>query len=184
MRATVTLDADTEQLIRRRMRERGLSFKEAVNDAIRQGSAGAPPAFRTETAPLGRASVNLDRALPYAVNEDADRHEPSRRWLDTALSGQDTVASAWISLFLSPVALDAAMDRVDAWLATPPAVVLEPTVDHPRLVRELLRPIVVGGNLVNDANLAALALEHRCALVSFDLDFGRFADVRCEAPAG
>lgn len=63
MRTTVTLDPDTEQLIRRRMRERGLSFKEAINEAIRQGSAGDPPAFRTETAAMGRPTVNLDRAL-------------------------------------------------------------------------------------------------------------------------
>ncbi|MFO8076421.1 MAG: antitoxin [Actinomycetota bacterium] len=63
MRTTVTLDPDTEQLVRRRMRERGLSFKEAINDAIREGARNGGEAFRTETASLGRASVNLDRAL-------------------------------------------------------------------------------------------------------------------------
>jgi toxin-antitoxin system PIN domain toxin len=132
--------------------------------------------------------------LLYAVNEDADLHETSRRWLDRALSGRDTVAFAWIALlafvrlatkeglFPSPLTLDEAMDRVDAWLAAAPAVVLEPTVEHPRLVRDLLRPIGVGGNLVNDAHLAALALEHRCAIISFDHDFDRFEGVRRVAP--
>jgi hypothetical protein len=37
MRTTVTLDPDTEQIVRRRMRERGMTFKEALNDAIRSG---------------------------------------------------------------------------------------------------------------------------------------------------
>ena len=134
--------------------------------------------------------------LLYAVNEDADRHEVSRRWLDGALSGQDTVAFAWVALlafvrlvtkeglFSAPLKPDAAMDRVDAWLAAAPAVVLEPTVEHPRVVRELLRPLGVGGNLVNDAHLAALAIEHRCTIVSFDHDFDRFPGVRRIAPSG
>jgi hypothetical protein len=54
MRTTVTLDPDTEELIRRRMRERRLCCKEAFK-------------------------------------EDADRHEPSRRWLDDPPSRQGTV---------------------------------------------------------------------------------------------
>ncbi len=132
--------------------------------------------------------------LLYAVNTDAERHEPSRRWLDGALSGQDTVAFAWIALlafvrlvtkeglFPSPLSVDEAMDRVEAWVAAAPAVVLEPTPEHPRLVRELLRPLGVGGNLVNDAHLAALAIAHRCTVVSFDTDFDRFAGVRRLAP--
>lgn len=65
MRTTLTLDADTEQLVRRRMRERGVTFKQAVNDLLREGAvaAGAATPFRTRTASLGRPTVNLDRAL-------------------------------------------------------------------------------------------------------------------------
>lgn len=68
----MTLDADTEQLVRRRMRERGLSFKAAINDAIRAGLAAPGGSgggtFRTPTADLGVASVNLDRALAVAAD--------------------------------------------------------------------------------------------------------------------
>ena len=71
MRTTVTLDPDTEQLVRRRMRERGMSFKEALNDAIRSGARQDRP-FRTETASMGRSSVNLDRALQVAAELDDD----------------------------------------------------------------------------------------------------------------
>lgn len=69
MRTTVTLDADTEVLLRRRMRERRVSFKQALNDAIRDGlgQGGPPTEFRwTRTANLGVPTVNLDKALQLA----------------------------------------------------------------------------------------------------------------------
>lgn len=74
MRTTVTLDPDTAQLVRRRMKERGLSFKEALNDAIRAGStsAQATEPFRTETAAMGESRVNLDRALQIAADLEDD----------------------------------------------------------------------------------------------------------------
>lgn len=68
MRTTVTLDADTRSLIEKDMRERGVSFKQALNDAVRAGLTERRPAepFETETAHLGTPSVNLDRALQLA----------------------------------------------------------------------------------------------------------------------
>ena len=67
MRTTVSLDPDTEALIRNRMRERGVSFKQAVNDAIREGiGGGARQPFRTETTNLGIPAVSLDRAIALA----------------------------------------------------------------------------------------------------------------------
>lgn len=70
VRTTVTLDPDTEALVRRRMRERKVSFKQALNDAIREGAVRSTrrpgKAFRTATADLGLATVNLDRALQLA----------------------------------------------------------------------------------------------------------------------
>lgn len=62
MRTTVTLDPDAEQIIRRIMRERGLSFKEAINDAIRRSARPSEP-FRTVPASMGTPRVSLDRAL-------------------------------------------------------------------------------------------------------------------------
>lgn len=74
MRTTVTLDPDTEQLVRRRMKERGVSFKEALNDAIRAGAlspADRVP-FQTRTASLGQSQVNLDRALQLVADLEDD----------------------------------------------------------------------------------------------------------------
>ncbi len=53
-----------------------------------------------------------------------------------------------------------------------PLSVLAPTSDHARLVRTLLAAVGSGGNLVNDAHVAALSIEHCCGTVSFDTDFG------------
>lgn len=68
MRTTVTLEADVEALLRKAMRERGLTFKEAVNQAIRAGLApgeqGRP--FRQPTFSMGRPTVPLTKALALA----------------------------------------------------------------------------------------------------------------------
>ena len=132
--------------------------------------------------------------LLYAVNVDAERHDGSRRWLDAALSGRETIAFAWVvvlaflrlstrvGLFPSPLRPDDAMDRVEAWLAAAPSVIVEPTAGHSRVMRDLLRGPGTGGNLINDAHLAALAVEHRCVIVSFDRDFDRFDGVQRFAP--
>jgi hypothetical protein len=68
MRTTVTSDPDTEALVRQRMRERGVPFKQALNDAIREAARTGPEraSFQTTTASLGLPSVNLDRALQIA----------------------------------------------------------------------------------------------------------------------
>lgn len=72
MRTTVTLDPDTEHIVRRRMREKGISFKEALNDAIRRGVTHSQEPFRTETASMGVSTVNLDRALQVVAGLEDD----------------------------------------------------------------------------------------------------------------
>lgn len=67
MRTTVTLDEDVAQIVRRRMRERDLSFKEALNDVVRDGVRSPAEPFRTATARMGEPTVNLDRALRVAA---------------------------------------------------------------------------------------------------------------------
>jgi len=82
MRTTVTLDDDVVQLIRRRMAQEGVSFKEALNEAVRDGAAGrpAPRKFRTRTANIGVPAVNLDRALQLAAElEDEELIRRQRR---------------------------------------------------------------------------------------------------------
>ena len=75
MRTTVTLDPDVEARLREVARERGISFKEALNTAVRAGVAagrqGRP--YRTPARALGlRAGVNLDKALQLAGELEDD----------------------------------------------------------------------------------------------------------------
>lgn len=132
--------------------------------------------------------------LLYAVNTASQHHEKSREWLDGALSGSDTVGFAWvpllafvklstkIGLFPSPLAPADAMRQVVAWSTAPGATMIGPTARHGDILHGLLSNLGTGGNLVNDAHLAALAIEHRASIVSYDNDFGRFDGVRWDTP--
>ena len=69
MRTTITLEPDTDAAVRRLMRERGLSFKQAVNEAIRAGAApsGRRRAFRTPTFDMGAPIAPLEKAIRLAA---------------------------------------------------------------------------------------------------------------------
>jgi toxin-antitoxin system PIN domain toxin len=132
--------------------------------------------------------------LIYAVNLDAPQHRRARRWLDAALSGGEPVGFAWIALlaflrlttrarlFPKPLTLRQAVAVVEAWLAQPAAVLLQPTSRHLGLLHGLLASVGTAGNLVNDAHLAALAIDQAAELVSFDADFSRFQGLRWRLP--
>lgn len=67
MRTTVTLDSDVEARLRRVMSERGLSFKQALNDAIRRGTGGDVRSGPVTTVrSMGVPRIDLDRALQLA----------------------------------------------------------------------------------------------------------------------
>jgi len=133
--------------------------------------------------------------LLYAVNQDSPRHEAARTWLDESLSGTEAVGFAWVvllaflrlstrqDLFQHPLSAEQAFDSVRAWLAAPQAVAVDPTVRHLEVLRGLMEPFGTAANLVNDAHLAALAVEHGATVVSFDRDFGRFSGIRLEEPS-
>jgi hypothetical protein len=74
VRTTVTLDPDTRALVERAMRERGLSFKEAVNEAIRAGlvTPGSRAGSYTIPRDLGPARVDLTKALQLAAELEDD----------------------------------------------------------------------------------------------------------------
>lgn len=132
--------------------------------------------------------------LLYAVNTASDYHDSALRWLDGALSGADSVGFAWVpllaftrlstkeGLFPAPLRPADAVGQVVDWLAAPSAVLVNPTLRHAEVLTRMLEQVGTGGNLVNDAHLAALAVEHRAGIVSYDSDFGRFDRVRWDRP--
>lgn len=135
--------------------------------------------------------VNL---LLYALDQTSPRHDRARGWLERTLSGQETVGLSWTVLlafvrlstrsavFVSPLAADEALDVVDEWLALPSTVVVQPGRRHSAVLRELLTDAGTAGNLVPDAHLAALAMEHGAELCSSDADFSRFSGLRWVDP--
>lgn len=132
--------------------------------------------------------------LLYAVNEGAENHTAARRWLDGAFASRQTIGFSWVVLlaflrlstlpavFPRPLPLDTAAGVVEQWLAQPSAVIVAAGARHCGLLTGLLQGVGTAGNLVNDAHLAALALEHGGEVVSFDGDFARFGGVRWCVP--
>lgn len=85
-------------------------------------------------------------------------------------------------MFASPLTVDAALDRVEAWLGQPCATIVPATKRHTAVLRDLLAPLGTGGNLTSDAHLAALAIEHGAQVCSTDGDFERFPGVELVNP--
>ena len=81
MRTTVTLDPDVEALLRSAMKQRGLSFKEALNSALRAGLTQNRPrkgSFVQNTFALGAEQhFRWDKAL--AVADALDDEELTRK---------------------------------------------------------------------------------------------------------
>jgi len=128
--------------------------------------------------------------LLYATDQRSPRHATARSWLERQLSGNETIAFAWVVLlaflrlstnphvFVRPLSPEQAFDLIDRWLGQSCAVIVHPGNRHAAVVRELLEPLGAAGNLVNDAHLAALAIEHGAELNSCDSDFSRFSGLR------
>lgn len=134
--------------------------------------------------------------LLYATDASSPRHEAARSWLGRLLSSDETVGFAWVVLlaflrlstnrqvFERPLSPDRALDVVESWLRQPCAVIVEPGERHTGIVRRLLAPLGTAGDLVNDAHLAALAIENGAELSSCDADFSRFSGLRWANPLG
>ncbi|CAN5873013.1 hypothetical protein BH23ACT2_BH23ACT2_30330 [soil metagenome] len=81
-----------------------------------------------------------------------------------------------------PRTVDQATSIVTTRLARPNVTVPAPTARHYDVLTELLEATGVGGNLVSDAHLGALAVEHGAELWSYDADFSRLPGVRWRRP--
>ena len=132
--------------------------------------------------------------LVYASNAAADEHSGSRAWLDEQLSGPAPVGLPWVCLlgflriatnaraFHNPLTMASAWRQVTDWLSAEPAWVPAPTERHAAILGKLLSLPGVHGNLVADAHLAALAIEHGLTLCSTDSDFARFSELSWRNP--
>ncbi len=128
--------------------------------------------------------------LLYAVDEASRFHGKARSWLEDVLNGSRRVGLPWLSLtsFLriatnpraltEPLGAAEAWEVIESWLEVPVVWIPQPSVKHREILGGLVRRHDVRANLVPDAVLAALCLEHGLTMVSADSDFARFTEIR------
>ena len=132
--------------------------------------------------------------LIYAEDKSSSLHEEARQWWDTQLSGESPVCLSWsiISAFIrictnrrifhKPLSLGQVIYRVQSWMDQPCVRLINPTESHWQIFRTLLSKGQANANLVPDAHLATLAIEHGCTLFSTDSDFSRFPKLKWKNP--
>lgn len=128
--------------------------------------------------------------LLFAEDSSSSDHERAGAFLTKALNGPVRVGLAWSSLeaflrirtnpraYAQPLSPKQAWARVNDWLRAPAAWVPLPTPAHAEVLGGLIDRYQLRGNLIPDASLAALAIEHGLAVYSSDTDFARFDEVR------
>ena len=133
--------------------------------------------------------------LLYAYHPRADAHARCRAWLEKALSGEEAVCLAWVTVlaflristnprvFEQPLLSSEALAIVASWLERPSVSVLEAGETCWEIFRELVEDGQVAGPLVMDAFLAALAQENGATLATTDRDFARFPKLKTTNPA-
>jgi toxin-antitoxin system PIN domain toxin len=128
--------------------------------------------------------------LLYAVDASGPMHAVAARWLEEQLNGGRRVGLPWESLTAfvriathprasaKPLKPAQAWRFVDAWLGLPTVWIPQPTERHVEVLGSLIARYQIAGNLVPDAHLAAIAVQHGLEVCSADTDFARFTEVR------
>jgi toxin-antitoxin system PIN domain toxin len=138
----------------------------------------------------------LDVNVVLAAHRDDHPHyEFARAWIERVFeradpfSVIDLVAGAFLRIatnrriFTIPTPLPEALHYLSALRSQPAHVLLSPGSRHLQLLRRLSVAADASGDLIPDAQLAAVAIEHAAELVSFDRDFARFDDLHWVHPA-
>ena len=132
--------------------------------------------------------------LLYAEDALNPLHPQARIWWDDQLSGIETVCLCWTVLsayirigtnprvFEHPLSLEQSLARIQSWVDQPCTRIIRPTDRHWVVFRQMLVAGKAVANLVTDAHLAAIAVEHGCVLASTDSDFARFPTLKWANP--
>ncbi len=127
--------------------------------------------------------------LLYAADSRSPFHSQAATWLSEKLNGPRRVGFPWQSLvaFLristhpraseNPLSPPTAVRFVDDWLEPDVAWIPHPGPGHADVFTALVATYQLRGNLISDAHLAALAIEHGLTMCSTDTDFARFAEL-------
>jgi len=133
--------------------------------------------------------------LVYAHREDSEWHVAAADCLTRLAEGKARWAIPWPCIheflaiathpriFTPPTPLSAALDQVDAWLESPPVVLLSEEADYWPALRKLLGAARAAGPKVHDTRIAALCLLHGVdELWSADRDFQRYPQLKVRNP--
>jgi len=132
--------------------------------------------------------------LIYSFRRDAGRHSEYLAWLKSALLEEQAVGiSEFVlssvvrvtthpSIFKKPSAIEETLAFCDTLLSQPNVLRIVPGERHWSIFSRISRAAGVRGNLVPDAYLAALAIEHGAELITTDRDFARFSGLRWRHP--
>ena len=145
---------------------------------------------------LRRIGIGTPRSFNRAVPVCGTQRKSglARRWLDQQLSGSVRVGLPWASLlaflrlvtnprvFERPEPIADAWRQVRQWLTCELVWIPQPTERHADVLDQLLALPGLHANLVPDAHMAALAIEHGLTLHSTDGDFARFPKLRWQNP--
>lgn len=125
--------------------------------------------------------------LVYAAVAGTEHHGRARRVLAEHAGGSRPWALPWPcayeflrvvthpAIFDSPMPMARAASDLERILDSPSLSVLSESERHPAIMSEVLEESGAAGNLVHDAHIAALCLEHGVReIVTGDTDFRRF----------
>ena len=125
----------------------------------------------------------------YAYVEDFPQHLKSKSWFEKTIADGEEIGLAWQvitafvrigtnpKLFKKPMTLAQVETRLAALIAQPNVKLIVPTENHWQIFLKLLKETNAQGDLVMDAHLAALAIEHNARLASTDRDFKLFSNL-------
>jgi uncharacterized protein len=132
--------------------------------------------------------------LIYAHHQTSDFHSRARAWFEAALQGSEGVGIAWMTIlaflrittnrhiFAHAFTMAEAEQIVAQWMAHPSVSIVPAGDRHWEVLSRMLREGQARSDLVSDAHLAALAIEHGAVVCTTDRDFARFPGLRWQNP--
>lgn len=132
--------------------------------------------------------------LLYTKVKNYPQHKATAAWFEKQVDESVRIGLPWLSLlaflrigtnprvYESPLSINDAWAQIEAWLVLPNTWIPQPTDQHQIVLGRLLRETQAIANLIPDAHLATLAIEHGLEICTTDSDFARFRGCKWRNP--